>query len=363
MAELALRGLSQQFGDVRILHEVDMTVADGEFLVLVGPSGCGKSTLLRLIAGLDAPSGGDILIGGESVRDVPPAERGVAMVFQSYALYPHMTVAQNMGFALKMSGVPADETRRRVAETAESLQLTALLDRKPAALSGGQRQRVAIGRAIVRRPRVFLFDEPLSNLDAALRVQMRMELARLHRELGTTMVYVTHDQVEAMTLGQRIAVFDKGRLVQVGPPLSLFDQPRNRFVAGFLGSPRMNFLAVEHIGPADAEGLAPVRCGASTLHLRLPPARVCTLGVRPEHLRLADGGPGLRVTVDMVEHLGDSDVVYATLDGAAEGPGLALRLPPRTVNVGTGTPLTLRPDESRLHFFDSDGRALPAPAA
>ncbi|WP_395703360.1 ABC transporter ATP-binding protein [Aquabacterium sp.] len=349
MADLALRALSQQFGGVPILHQVDLEVADGEFLVLVGPSGCGKSTLLRLIAGLDAPSGGDILIGGVSVRDLPPAERGVAMVFQSYALYPHLTVAQNMGFALKMAGVPAAEAQRRVAETAESLQLGALLDRKPGALSGGQRQRVAIGRAIVRRPRVFLFDEPLSNLDAALRVQMRMELARLHRELGTTMVYVTHDQVEAMTLGQRIAVFDRGRLVQAGSPLDLFDRPSNRFVAGFLGSPRMNFLPL----PALAAG-GP----------RLPalPDGACTLGVRPEHLRPADGADGLRVTVDLVERLGDSDVVHATLDGGA-GIGVAMRLPARAADYAPRTRLTLQPDLQRLHWFDADGRALaPAPS-
>jgi multiple sugar transport system ATP-binding protein len=268
LAELALRALSQQFGAARILHEVDLTVADGE--------------------------------------------------------------------------------------------LTALLDRRPGALSGGQRQRVAIGRAIVRRPRVFLFDEPLSNLDAGLRVQMRMELARLHRELGTTMVYVTHDQVEAMTLGQRIAVFDKGRLVQAGAPLELFERPRNRFVAGFLGSPRMNFLPVQPLGAADAEGFTAVRCGASQLRLRLPLAGPCTLGVRPEHLRPGGGPGGLRVTVDMVEHLGDSDVAYATLDGAGDGASIALRLPAGAAGVAPGTRLTLQPDAQRLHFFDADGRAVRA---
>jgi multiple sugar transport system ATP-binding protein len=357
VAELALRGIGQQFGAARILQDVNLTVADGEFLVLVGPSGCGKSTLLRLIAGLDAPSEGDIFIGGDSVREVPPAERGVAMVFQSYALYPHMTVAENMGFALKMAGVAADETKRRVTEVAESLQLSALLDRKPAALSGGQRQRVAIGRAIVRRPRVFLFDEPLSNLDAALRVQMRMELARLHRELRTTMVYVTHDQVEAMTLGQRIAVFDKGRLVQVGAPLELFDRPRNQFVAGFLGSPRMNFLQVQPQGGPDTEGFTTVRCGASVLRLKLPLAGPCTIGVRPEHLQPAPDGEGLRVMVDLVERLGDSDVVHARLEGG-DGATVALRLPPRSEALRAGTRLTLRPDEQRLHFFDADGQAV-----
>jgi multiple sugar transport system ATP-binding protein len=362
VAELTLRGIGQQFGAARILHDVDLRVADGEFLVLVGPSGCGKSTLLRLIAGLDAPSEGDIFIGGDPVRELPPAERGVAMVFQSYALYPHMTVAENLGFALRMAGVAAGETRRRVAEVAESLQLSALLQRKPAALSGGQRQRVAIGRAIVRRPRVFLFDEPLSNLDAALRVQMRMELARLHRELGTTMVYVTHDQVEAMTLGQRIAVFDKGRLVQVGAPLELFDRPRNTFVAGFLGSPRMNFLQARPLGGPDAEGFTTVRCGASLLRLKLPLAGPCTIGVRPEHLRPTPGA-GLQVTVDLVERLGDSDVVHARLDGE-DGTTVALRLPPLAQAVRPGSRLSLQPDEQRLHFFDADGRALrTAPSA
>ena len=236
MAELQIRGMRKRFGEVEVLHGIDLDVRDGEFMVFVGPSGCGKSTLLRLIAGLEDASEGDILIGGRSVAQADAANRGVAMVFQSYALYPHMTVAENMGFALKMAGESKAEVAAQVGRVAEILQITPLLDRKPKALSGGQRQRVAIGRAIVRRPQVFLFDEPLSNLDAALRVQMRIELARLHQELGTTMVYVTHDQVEAMTLGQRIAVFNGGRLEQVGAPLELFERPGNRFVAGFLGS-------------------------------------------------------------------------------------------------------------------------------
>jgi multiple sugar transport system ATP-binding protein len=356
MAELAIRSLSKGFGATSVLEDVDMTVASGEFMVLVGPSGCGKSTLLRLVAGLDDPTSGDIRIDGQSLLDQPAAERGVAMVFQSYALYPHMTVAQNLGFALKMAGVPEREVRERVGRAAETLQLSALLDRKPAALSGGQRQRVAIGRAIVRRPKVFLFDEPLSNLDAALRVQMRMELARLHRELGTTMVYVTHDQVEAMTLGQRIAVFDQGRIAQIGAPLELFERPRNRYVAGFLGSPRMNFIPIERVAAVGTGG-STVRSGASTWQLPFDVPQQCTLGVRPEHLQPADEG-GLQATVDLVERLGDVDVAYATLDGAP--CSVALRLTPHTPGFEAGARVRLMPHAGHVHVFDPQGLAWAA---
>jgi multiple sugar transport system ATP-binding protein len=333
MAELSLRGLRKSFGDTEILKSLDLDVKDGEFMVFVGPSGCGKSTTLRLIAGLEEASGGDIRIGGRSILERPPAERGVAMVFQSYALYPHMTVADNLGFPLKMQGEKADAIRRQVGEVAEVLQITPLLDRLPRQLSGGQRQRVAIGRAIVRRPQVFLFDEPLSNLDASLRVQMRLELARLHRELGTTMVYVTHDQVEAMTLGQRIAVFNGGRLEQVGAPLDLFERPANAFVAGFLGSPRMNLVAAASWPGA--------------------PAGAAQLGVRPEHWELANDGRAMRL--EHVEHLGDAVVAYGRLD---DGTALTLRQAPGPVTLNVGAELRLRPLAGKAHWFDAQGRAL-----
>ena len=254
MARIELKQLSKSYGAQLVIPGVDLAIEDGEFMVFVGPSGCGKSTMLRMLAGLEACSGGDLIFDGQRVNDMPAAQRGAAMVFQNYALYPHMTVAENMGFALKMSGVGKAERRAVVAQTAEKLQLTELLERYPKQLSGGQRQRVAIGRAIVRRPKVFLFDEPLSNLDAALRVQMRIELARLHSELGTTMIYVTHDQTEAMTLGSRIAVFNKGRIEQVGVPMDLYAAPANTFVAQFLGTPKINLLAYAY----DAQQIAVV---------------------------------------------------------------------------------------------------------
>jgi len=286
------------------------------------------------------------------MEDVPPADRGVAMVFQSYALYPHMTVAQNLGFALKMAGRPKAQIADAVGRAAEILQLSALLDRFPKALSGGQRQRVAIGRAIVREPRVFLFDEPLSNLDAALRVQMRLELARLHRELGTTMIYVTHDQVEAMTLGDRIALFNGGRLEQVGPPLTLYERPRSRFVAGFLGQPQMNFLPV-----AQLDAAARV---AFTGPMAPAPAD-WTLGVRPDHLRLvAAGDGGLAGSVERVEHVGDAALAWVTLDAGAT---LAARLSPDHALPARGDRVALRPQPGRVHAFDADGLARPLPAA
>src|SRR6188768_4142296 len=243
MAGLQLRGINKSFGAVRVIHDVDLDIDDGEFVVFVGPSGCGKSTLLRTISGLEEPTAGQVFIGGEDVTDFDPAERGVAMVFQSYALYPHMTVEQNMGFGLRMGGMPRDQVASRVSEAARVLEIEDLMARKPRQLSGGQRQRVAIGRAIVREPKAFLFDEPLSNLDAELRVQMRIEIAKLHQQLGSTMVYVTHDQVEAMTLADKIVVLRAGRIEQIGTPLELYSDPDNIFVAGFIGSPRMNFLA------------------------------------------------------------------------------------------------------------------------
>src|SRR5215218_5604764 len=251
MATVTLNDIRKSYGDVQIIKGVDLKVEDREFCVFVGPSGCGKSTLLRMIAGLEEITAGDLMIDGQRVNDVPPSERGLAMVFQSYALYPHMSVADNMGFSLRLAGVPRDERRVKVMEAARVLHLDKLLDRKPKELSGGQRQRVAIGRAIVRKPKVFLFDEPLSNLDAALRVQMRIELARLHDELAATMIYVTHDQVEAMTMADKIVVLQGGVIEQVGSPLELYHHPRNLFVAGFIGSPKMNLMPGQVIGRAE----------------------------------------------------------------------------------------------------------------
>jgi multiple sugar transport system ATP-binding protein len=358
---VSLRGLSKTYaGGQTVVHGIDLDVHQGEFMVLVGPSGCGKTTTLRMIAGLEHITDGQLLIGGRDVTDLPPAERGVAMVFQSYALYPHMTVAENMGFALRVAGMARAQVDAAVRKAADVLQLGPLLNRKPRELSGGQRQRVAIGRAIVREPQVFLFDEPLSNLDAALRNQMRFELARLHRTLGATIVYVTHDQVEAMTLGERIAVFNAGRIEQVGPPMALYEHPATRFVAGFLGSPSMNFLAA-HIVAEAGNWIAEVDTGR---RIALPAPSfdatlATTLGVRPEHWHLvADGG--LPAQVELIEQLGDSGVVHLRLldstqivtfkthDGA--GAGLTM-----------GARVQLLPDFARALWFGADGRTLNVP--
>ncbi len=354
MAELRLAGLGKQFGSgVRVVQGIDLTVHSGEFMVLVGPSGCGKSTTLRMVAGLEDPTEGQVLIAGVDVTQRAPADRGVAMVFQSYALYPHMTVADNMGFGLRMAGLPAVEVQARVARAAQSLQLEALLDRKPKALSGGQRQRVAIGRAIVREPQVFLFDEPLSNLDAALRTQMRAELAALHKRLGATIVYVTHDQVEAMTLGDRIAIFNGGRIEQVGAPLALYDRPANRFVAGFLGSPRMNML------PAALAWALGVDAPAATTEL----------GVRPEHLHWVThdqtGDPasnptsGLPALLARSEHLGDIALLHCRVAGLPDPVIVKTALAPQGLPA-VGQALTLRADAARVLMFDAQGQALAA---
>ncbi|PPB80782.1 carbohydrate ABC transporter ATP-binding protein (CUT1 family) [Albidovulum inexpectatum] len=308
---VTLRQVKKSFGDVDVIHGVDLDVAEGEFCVFVGPSGCGKSTLLRMIAGLEQTSAGRIEINGRDVTDLDPAERGVAMVFQTYALYPHMTVAENMGFGLKMNGVPREEIAAKVAEAARILKLEQLLDRKPKALSGGQRQRVAIGRAIVRGPEVFLFDEPLSNLDAELRVEMRVEIARLHKEIGATMIYVTHDQVEAMTLADKIVVLRAGRIEQVGSPMDLYRDPDNRFVAGFIGSPSMNFVEAEVRGGAV---VAPVLSGRPIpTSVRLPSEGSKVLvGLRPQHLSVQEDPDGSLV-LDIRERLGG--VAYDYLMG------------------------------------------------
>ena len=367
MASLALRQIRKTYdGGTEVIKGVDLEVRDGEFMVFVGPSGCGKSTLLRMIAGLEEISDGELSIGGERVNDVSPSDRGVAMVFQGYALYPHMTVAENMGFALKLAKRSKAEVAAAVGRAAEILQIGALLDRKPKALSGGQRQRVAIGRAIVRQPKVFLFDEPLSNLDAALRVQMRTELARLHRELGTTMIYVTHDQVEAMTLGQRIAVFNAGRIAQVGEPMALYDNPANLFVAGFLGSPKMNLVPVT-VSANDAGGLR-VRAGDGEFALGAStdaPAigATATLGFRPDQVALAAAGAGsaaLEGRVDLVERLGDATLVHVRCAG--QSAPVIVRLPGHADPLAAGSRVALRPDLARSRLFDSAGDAFPRSA-
>ena len=307
MSGVTFEGVVKRYGETQVIQGLDLEIEDGEFCVFVGPSGCGKSTLLRMVAGLEETSGGRIRIGARDVTRVDPARRGVAMVFQTYALYPHMTVEQNMGFGLKMTGHPSGEIRARVAEASRILKLEDLLGRKPKALSGGQRQRVAIGRAIVRGPEVFLFDEPLSNLDAELRVEMRVEIARLHQEIGATMIYVTHDQVEAMTLADKIVVLREGRIEQVGAPMELYREPDNRFVAGFIGSPAMNFLD----GAVAEGGVEVPALRASVMPgVHLPPAGTrVSLGLRPEHLSIDPGGSTHRV--ELTEALGG--VSYAHL--------------------------------------------------
>jgi ABC-type sugar transport system ATPase subunit len=354
MARIELKGVGKSFGDHQVIPGIDLTIEDGEFMVFVGPSGCGKSTMLRMLAGLETISAGELCFDGQRVNEIASADRGAAMVFQSYALYPHMTVAENMGFALRMAGRSKTEREATVAAVAEKLQLSALLDRYPKQLSGGQRQRVAIGRAIVRRPQVFLFDEPLSNLDAALRVQMRIELAKLHADLGTTMVYVTHDQTEAMTLGDRIAVFNQGRIEQVGKPMDLYRQPANRFVAEFLGSPKINMLAYEWDAGQQCVRLAgDVQLSAQVLGMdQAVLQQGSLLGWRPEGLRLAEAGEGIPGTIEFTENLGDVCVLYIRTPAMPEllaikqsGPGSTT---PRGAAVG------VVPDASGL-VFDRDG--------
>jgi lactose/L-arabinose transport system ATP-binding protein len=322
MSSLKLRGVRKSYGAHEVIKGVDLDIESKEFVVFVGPSGCGKSTLLRMIAGLEVITAGDLDIGGERMNDVDPSKRGIAMVFQSYALYPHMTVRENMGFALRFARVPKEEIAAQVNEAARILALEPLLDRLPKQLSGGQRQRVAIGRAIVRHPEVFLFDEPLSNLDAELRVHMRIELARLHKELQTTIIYVTHDQVEAMTLADKIVVLRDGVIEQVGKPLDLYEDPANLFVAGFIGSPKMNLMAGKVTG-ADASGIAVtlVNQGNVTLHMplsgqKLSEGETVTVGVRPEHFGApGEGGTDLTLDVDVAEHLGSTSYIYANTGG------------------------------------------------
>jgi multiple sugar transport system ATP-binding protein len=356
MAGLTLTGIKKSYGNVQTLHGIDLNIQDGEFVVFVGPSGCGKSTLLRSICGLEDISAGDLFIGGRRMNDVPPAGRGIAMVFQSYALYPHMNVFDNMAFGLKLAGVPRQDMHDAVQRAARILRIEPLLERKPKELSGGQRQRVAIGRAIVRKPDVFLFDEPLSNLDASLRVQMRIELANLHRELGATMIYVTHDQVEAMTLADRIVILNAGRIEQIGSPLELYHRPDNLFVAGFMGSPRMNFIPGMVKGTQGGKLI--VETPAHSLIQTEAPDKLqqgskVTLGARPEHICISDAGNGIPALVQAVERLGDISYVYAGITGSSEP--LVLRADPER-DVAPGQQIHLSITPSRLHVFDAQGK-------
>ena len=359
MASLELNGVVKRFGAAEVIHGVDLKVEDGEFVVFVGPSGCGKSTLLRMIAGLEAITAGEVYIDGKPVNDVGAARRGLAMVFQSYALYPHMSVRKNLSFGLETMGAPKAEIKKRVAEAAEILQIGQLLDRRPGQLSGGQRQRVAIGRAIVREPKIFLFDEPLSNLDAELRVQMRVEINKLHRRLGATMIFVTHDQVEAMTLADRIVVLRGGVIEQVGTPLELYNHPANLFVAGFIGSPRMNFLAAQVETINDA-GIS--INGKSGFRLTLPVERQhpdadapLTVGIRPEHLQVVDPSRGkVAGEIQIAEHLGGETFLYV---GLPSGETVVVEVQGQ-IAARSGERVGVDFDPAGCHVFAADGRVL-----
>ena len=369
MASVELLSVQKAYGDLLpVIRDVSLELADGEFCAFVGPSGCGKSTLLRMVAGLETLSGGELRIGGRRMNETPPAQRGVAMVFQSYALFPHMTVRENLSFGLGLAGVPKPTIAAKVAEAARALQLEALLDRKPKQLSGGQRQRVAIGRAIVREPGVFLFDEPLSNLDAALRVQTRFEIARLHRQYGrASTIYVTHDQVEAMTLADRILLLNSGAdvtkhgsVAQCGAPLELYHRPRNRFVAGFIGSPKMNFLPATQVAATPGQATLQLPGGeqitAEVDARRLPPGAPCTLGIRPEHAEPGTAGQHLVRELLWLERLGEATYLY--LDSGTPGAPWVVKAPgPTTARPGQRVPVRL--PASALHLFDADDQALP----
>jgi multiple sugar transport system ATP-binding protein len=357
MSQLSLKHLKKSFNEARIIKGIDLEVSEGEFVVFVGPSGCGKSTLLRMIAGLEDVTEGEIVIGGRTVNDLPPVQRGIAMVFQSYALYPHMTVFENIAFPLRVEKLPQAEVDKRVGAAAKVLQLESRLQHRPGMLSGGQRQRVAIGRAIVRQPKIFLFDEPLSNLDAALRSEMRIELMELHKRLGSTMIYVTHDQVEAMTMADKIVVLDAGEIAQVGSPLQLYHKPDNLFVAGFIGSPKMNFINGT-VTSADGE-TAVIDLGAlGTINLPRSSKAIAgqsvTLGIRPEHLKLGQGDFTLTMTPKIVEHLGIHTVSYATLPAGENFVGLFEGDP----NVPEGEAVKIGFTLDQVHLFDQAGLAV-----
>ena len=332
MGSISLKGVSKVFGEAKVIPNIDLEIEDGEFVVFVGPSGCGKSTLLRLIAGLEDVSGGQILINGRDATELPPARRGLSMVFQSYALYPHMSVRGNIGFPLKMAGMDRAAIDRKVEEAARVLNLTDYLERKPRMLSGGQRQRVAIGRAIVREPDAFLFDEPLSNLDAALRVNMRLEISELHQQLATTMIYVTHDQVEAMTMADKIVVLNRGNIEQVGSPLDLYRSPQNLFVAGFIGSPKMNLIDGAEAAKHDAK----------------------TIGIRPEHIKLSSESGSWKGKVGVAEHLGSDTFIHIDVEGIGQVTARA----DGDVSLRHNDVVWLTPDTARLHRFDQNGKAI-----
>jgi len=361
MAEVEMRQVKKAFGDVQIIRGVDLQIESGEFVVFVGPSGCGKSTLLRMIAGLEDITSGDLMMAGVRANGLAPAKRRVGMVFQSYALYPHMSVYENMAFGLTLAKEDKDEVKTRVLYAAKILQLDQLLERKPKELSGGQRQRVAIGRAIVRKPRVFLFDEPLSNLDASLRVQMRIEIAKLHSDMKVTMVYVTHDQVEAMTLADKIVVLNKGNVEQVGAPLELYHHPNNLFVAGFIGSPKMNFIDAKLVRvEPDAAVISVPNCADIRVAVDAKgakPGDKVILGIRPEHFTVSDTpGSGIGGLVMVLEHLGDETYAYVEAQGTKEGL-LNARLAPQSL-VRNGETLRLTVPEQSSHLFNEAGLAF-----
>ena len=357
MSQLSLKHLEKSFNEARIIKGIDLEVSEGEFVVFVGPSGCGKSTLLRMIAGLEAVTEGEISIGGRIVNDLPPVQRGIAMVFQSYALYPHMTVFENIAFPLRVEKLPQDEVDRRVGAAAKVLQLESRLQQRPGTLSGGQRQRVAIGRAIVRQPKIFLFDEPLSNLDAALRSEMRIELMELHKRLGSTMVYVTHDQVEAMTMADKIVVLDAGTISQIGTPLELYHRPDNLFVAGFIGSPRMNFIN-GRVRAADGTTVTIDLGSLGTASLQRSTTDIVgqevTLGIRPEHLQLGKGDVTFSIIPNIVEQLGIHSVTYSDLPSGEAFTGLFEGGP----DIPEGQPTEVSFSTAQAHLFNGGGLAV-----
>ena len=361
MAELTLRGIVKRYGNVEVVHGVDLDIGDGEFVVFVGPSGCGKSTMLRMIAGLEEITEGELKIDGERMNEVPAAKRQIAMVFQSYALYPHMTVYNNLAFGLQTAGEKKDVIDERVLRAARMLKIEPYLQRKPKALSGGQRQRVAIGRAIVREPRLFLFDEPLSNLDAELRVQMRVELSKLHADLGVTMIYVTHDQVEAMTMADRIVVLRDGIIEQAGSPLELYNHPANRFVAGFIGSPKMNFLD-GNVARSTPDGVAVGLAGGNAIKLPIAAPAIAVgaplcVGIRPEHVELA--ADGMPMAVVLTEQLGGNTLIYGSLH--AQQPLVVQVVGQSAIRRGDTIHVKLPPE--RCNAFGADGLAVGAQAA
>ena len=351
MAVIALKNVKKSFGNVGVIGNVNLEIGDGEFVIFVGPSGSGKSTLLRLVAGLEDATGGQIIIDGADVTQLGPAERELSMVFQSYALYPTKSVRQNMSFGLEVAKLPREEITRRVNNVAQILKLEDYMDRKPKALSGGQRQRVAIGRAIVREPVAFLFDEPLSNLDASLRVEMRVEIAKLHQRLKATMIYVTHDQVEAMTLADKIVVLDKGEIQQIGSPMDLYEHPANLFVAQFIGSPKMNVLAASTGG----NGIA-VSGTSGVIPFANPPTGITRIGVRPEDITLVAAGEGhLRGAIDVVERLGSDTFAYVLVENAGV---LTVRIVGNAAAMSVGQPVGLVFDPARLHLFGANDKVI-----